>query len=131
MADQHKDEKEAPVVITLSALKEMLSTLVAEMKKPVVDHELVARNLAAKLRLRAQREESKRDLDAIQNACPHLRGDGTSTIAWATNYHRARQLYVQEGPCQHCNKFFHPWMEDKAEYLAALKRPVGQAGIIQ
>ena len=131
MADQHKDEKETPVVLTMSALKEMMSALIAEMKKPYIDPDLVARNLAAKLRLRAQREESERDLAAIQDACPHMRDDNTSAIAWANNFHRARKLYVTEGPCQRCNKFFHPWMKSNAEYIHWLKVPVGKAGVIQ
>ena len=127
MADQHKDEKETPITLTLSALKEMMSALVAEMKKPHVDPDIVARNLASKLRMREQREESQRDLDAIQNQCSHMREDNTSRIAWIENFVRARNLYVREGFCQLCNKHYHPGVEGYAEIL---RIPTGKVGLI-
>lgn len=128
MANQQTDEKETPVVITLSALKDMMSALVAEMKKPFVDPDIVARNLAAKMRLRAQREESERDLAAIQDSCPHMRDDNTSAVAWHEQFWRARKLYIREGFCQRCNKHFFPGLPG---YVEMLRVPTGKAGVIQ
>jgi hypothetical protein len=131
MANQLKDETSEPTMnITMSALKEMLSALVAEMKKPHVDPELVARNEAVRLRMRKQREQSEKDLEATQDSCSHMREDNTSRVAWAENFVRDRQLYVKEGFCQLCNKHYHPGMKRKHEYAEMLKVPVGKAGII-
>ena len=127
MANQQKDEMDAPITLTMGSLKEMLSALVAEMKKPHVDLELVARNEAVKIRMRAQLAQSKLDLDAIQDQCSHLREDGTSRIAWHEPFNRKQKLYIQEGFCQMCNKHYHPGIKD---YVAMLKVPTGKVGII-
>jgi hypothetical protein len=132
MANQLKDENpsDQPITLTMGALKEMLSALVAEMKKPHVDLELVARNEAVRQRMRRQREQSAKDLDAVQDSCSHMREDNTSRVAWAENFVRDRQLYVKEGFCQLCNKHYHPNMKRPHEYAEMLKVPVGKAGII-
>lgn len=131
MANQVKDENAStPIAITMEQLQAILGTLAAEMKKPHVDPDVVARNEAARARLRAQRLESEQDLEAIQNSCSHLREDNTARIAWIENFVRAIGLYVREGFCQNCNKHFHPNMKHKEEYIAALKMPTGKAGII-
>jgi hypothetical protein len=128
MANQHTDEPK--LNITMSDLKDMLAALVAEMKKPVVDHDLLARNEAAKQRIRAQREESAADLKQIQDNCSHLREDGTSRVAWHEQYMRALKLFYQIGFCQACNKHYHPEMEDKADFMRMLKVPSGKPGLI-
>lgn len=127
MANQQKDDNDAPITLTLGMLKEMMTTLVVEMKKPHVDPDIVARNLAAKARLRAQREESAKDLAAIQDNCAHLRPDNSANIAWIENFHRARNLFIQEGFCQLCNKHFHPGVPGYAEIL---RLPRGRVGLI-
>jgi len=128
MATQHTDEPK--LNITMSDLKDMMAALVAEMKKPHVDPDIVARNEATKVRMRAQREESERDLEAIQNSCSHLREDNSSRIAWQEQFIRATKLYVIDGFCQNCNKHFHPNMKNPSEYAKWLKIPTGKVGLI-
>jgi hypothetical protein len=130
MANQQKDENEQPVTLTMGALKEMLTTLVVEMKKPHVDPDIVARNEATKARMRAQRAQSERDLEAEQLNCSHLREDNTSRIAWHEPFQVSKQLYVKEGFCQGCNRHFHPGMKDRNEYIHWLKVPTGKVGLI-
>jgi hypothetical protein len=127
MANQQKDEQDAPITLTMGALKEMLSALVAEMKKPHVDQDVVARNEAAKLRMRAQRVQSEKDRVTFEDNCTHERPDGTSAIAWHEQLNRKRQLYITEGFCQHCNKHYEPGVEG---YAAMLKKPTGKVGLI-
>lgn len=128
MANQHTDDQK--LNITMSDLKDMLATLVVEMKKPVVDHDLLARNEAAKKRIRDQRDESSADLKAIQDNCSHLREDGTSRVAWHEQYMRAKKLFYQIGFCQACNIHFHPEMEDLELYKRIIRIPSGKPGLI-
>lgn len=128
MANQHNDEPK--LNITMSDLQGMLAALVAEMKKPHVDPDILARNEAAKQRIRAQRDESAADKKAIQDGCSHLREDGTSRIAWHEQYIRAKKLFYQIGFCQACEKHYHPEMEDIADFMRMLKVPSGKPGII-
>jgi hypothetical protein len=127
MANQQKDDNDQPINMTMGMLKEMLSALVAEMKKPFIDPEIVARNEAAKVRIRAQRLESEKDQKAIEDACTHRRDDLTSAVAWQEQFHRARRLYITDGFCQHCNKHFAPGVEGYSEML---KIPTGKVGVI-
>lgn len=127
MANQQTNEQ--ALNITPSALKEMLAALVAEMKKPHVDPDLVARNEAAKQRIRSQREESEAELKALQNSCSHLREDGTSRIAWHEQYMRAKKLFYTIGFCQACNRPFYPDANDP-DYTRMLKVPSGKPGLI-
>lgn len=128
MANQHTDEPKMNV--SMSDLKDMLAALVAEMKKPVVDQDLLARNEAAKQRIRAQREESAADLKQIQDNCSHLREDGTSRVAWHEQYMRAKKLFYQIGFCQACNIHLHPEMGDLDLYKRMLRVPSGKPGLI-
>lgn len=127
MANQQKDEMDQPVTLTMGALKDMLSVLVAEMKKPFVDPEVVLRNEAARQRIREQRVQSEKDREAIEANCTHRRDDLTSAIAWHEQLWRKKKLYITTGVCQHCNKSFEPGVEGYAEML---KVPVGKAGIV-
>ena len=128
MANQHTDEPK--MNISMSDLKDMLAVLVAEMKKPHVDPDLLARNEAAKQRIRAQRAESEADKKQTQDGCSHLREDGTSCVAWHEQYIRAKKLFYTIGFCQHCEKHYHPEMEDKQEYSRMLRVPTGKPGLI-
>ena len=127
MANQHKDEP--ALNITMSDLKDMMAALVAEMKKPHVDPDILARNEAAKQRIRAQREESEAELKATQDACSHLREDGTSRVAWHEQYIRSKKLFFQIGFCQACNRSFYPDAGDP-DYTRMLKVPSGKPGLI-
>lgn len=128
MANQHTDEPK--LNITMSDLKDMLATLVVEMKKPHVDPDILARNEAAKQRIRAQRDESEAEKNTIQANCSHLREDGTSRIAWHEQYIRAKKLFYQIGFCQACEKHYHPEMADLEDFKRMIRVPSGKPGLI-
>ena len=130
MADQQKHHKAEEAQEAQFSQREvaMIAAIAEAMKKPYVDPEITARNERARVRLREQREEAEQNIAAIQNQCSHMRDDNTSRVAWITNYHRARSLYITEGFCQACNKHFKPGING---YEAMLKVPVGKAGIVQ
>jgi hypothetical protein len=126
MADQQKHKAEDAEVLSPGQIA-MMKILIEEMRKPYVDQDVVARNEAARQRLRAQRTESEANIEAVWNSCSHMREDNTSRVAWITNFHRARNLYITEGFCQACNKPFRPGVKG---YEEMLKMPVGKAGIV-
>jgi hypothetical protein len=111
----------------LELIKTLIAEVVKENRKPYVDEELEARKLKARTRLREERAEAQRNIDATQTACMHRREDGTSTVAWAENFHKARGLWIKEGPCQRCDKNFKPGVSGYEEMLMV---PQGKMGII-
>lgn len=126
MADQQKHKAEEADVLSPGQIA-MMKVLIEEMRKPYVDQDVVARNERARDRLRTQREESEKQVEAAWRSCSHMRGDNTSRVAWIENFHAAIGKYIIEGFCQACGCPFKP---GRPGYEQMLKVPTGKTGIV-
>jgi hypothetical protein len=108
----------APVQMDQSTLLRMIE----EMKKPYVDPDQAARKQRDRERLRAERERQESLRQAAQDACPHMREDNTSAIAWMTNSDG-----ITRGVCQRCNALFTP---EHPRYMQLIRIPVRSGNVI-
>jgi len=127
MPNQQNADVNAPVQLTALELTKIISEAVEAAKKPYLDPIIEQRKIKARETMRLQREESLADEAATQNACPHVRDDNTSTIAWINNYHRSLKEYHREGFCQRCGKPFKPGDINYAHFASI---PTGRGGIV-
>ena len=117
MADHKKpDTPETPAALS-PEMMEMFIKFIAEMKKPQVDEALESRKEKNRLALRAQRAETIANLEAGQNACNHLREDGTNRVAFMQFFYAGLGGYDWEGYCQGCNKHFKRGSTETAQQL--------------
>lgn len=97
-----KPDPNAPISLTPDALR----TLVEEIKKPYVDREAEARKTADRDRLRRDERDRLAAIAAAQEACPHVREDNSSAIAWYPFSSPAGSTVM--GVCQRCNLTLKP-----------------------
>ena len=116
------EQKDPTVTIGADQLKDILTTVITEAKKPHVDVELQARKARDRERLRAERAANEEARKERESRCPHLREDGTSTIAWHTNSDN-----VMRGVCQRCNILLQPGHPD---YMRMARVPTRGSGIV-
>ncbi len=80
-----------------------LATVVTEIRKPPIDPVMEIR----KAREKATKETGEKDMWAKQRLaktnCSHLRQNGTSNIAWAT-----QSDGIERGVCPYCKSVFTP-----------------------
>lgn len=112
----------------ISLTHEQLLELLKAANAPHVDEKAVARKEKARAQMRQETAAMEAGKRAAENNCSHLRDDNTSRIAWAENYHVARNLWIREGFCQMCNKHFKPGVD---QYEQFFRVPTGKPGIIR
>ena len=100
------------VVLTGEQLSNLLTTVIEEARKPVVDKESQARREAQRLRLRKVLLEEKEAERRRQDNCSHLREDNTSCIAWQVNTDG-----VTRGFCPHCTLVIDEHYKDREKLL--------------
>lgn len=106
--------------------KEVIRVMVAEIRKPPHDPVKEARDA----RVKETKEKAEKEMwdkkRRMYTQCSHLRQDGTSNIAWAT-----QSDGVKRGMCPYCSSDFSPEMTkvypDLADlYQKMLKVPTGR-----
>jgi len=120
-------EKEVPQAQPVTLTMEQLRTILEDIKRPYVDPEVEARLQRARARIRAQREQSEGERKAREAACPHVRRDGTSTVAWLTTPASDGITPFTRGVCQRCIKLFLPGDPDFARMIAV---PTGGEDVV-
>lgn len=117
-AEPTNTKSQEVIALTPQVLKEIL----AEVKRPYIDEEAIARKERDRLRLRREQKRAVDYKKKIAEACGHIREDNTSAIAWMQN-----SDLVTRGVCQRCNSLFQPGNKD---YIRLIKIPVGRQGVV-
>lgn len=125
---QNNTNAEENVNLSKSDLAELIGAAIKAAREPIIDEAKEASLARNKERMRTQLAESAEAIKQGQDNCSHLREDNTARVAWATNFHASRKLFVKEGFCQACNKHFKPGVEG---YEQMLRVPTGRQGLIQ
>lgn len=107
------------VVLTRDALADLLRQVLEEAKKPYIDPDVESRKARDRERLRCEREIAEKARRDYQARCTHLREDGSSAVAWAT-----QSDGITRGVCQHCNRLFVP---EDPDYAQVIRIPVRSA----
>ena len=114
----------SPQGTTLSPelLRQLLTTVIAEARKPYVDEDAEKLKHSRRMRLRASMLELKAAEKARQENCTHLREDNTSCIAWMVNTDG-----ITRGFCPHCTLVIG---EDHPQRTALLRVPTRRPSIV-
>lgn len=104
--DEPFDPNEAGLRLTASDLREVLSVVIAEARKPVKDERMIARLKRMREHNRSMQKDQREMLHIRFKSCDHMQLPGSvmtgcSCIAWATQSDGKRR-----GTCQHCGTIF-------------------------
>ena len=87
----------------LSAFQDAIRTIVSEMRKPPIDPVKEAQKAREQATKKEALETYWRTKEEKKKRCAHLRQNGTSVIAWATQTDG-----IERGYCPNCNSTFDP-----------------------
>ncbi len=102
---------EEPKPLTADDVRAIALELIQAFRQPSEEQQRRASALSkGQALVHEQIRVAKIEREQTQKACPHLRDDNTSAIAWMQN-----SDLVFRGVCQRCNKLFSP-ESDPEEY---------------